>query len=52
MMMVGLFVNRSAGELVRSRMLRYGAGKDPEEILREVAGGELNQESFARILMR
>jgi hypothetical protein len=28
-------------------MLRFGAGRDPEEMLREVAGGELAQESFA-----
>ena len=32
---------RSAGEFVRSRMLKYGAGRDPEETLPELAGGEL-----------
>ena len=45
-------VCRSAGELVRSKMLRHGAGRDPEEVLREVAGGRLARDSFARILMR
>ncbi len=43
---------RSAGEFVRSKMLKFGAGRDPEETLREVAGGELTQESFVRILLR